>query len=85
MILEILQKLFWKKIKEETLLEEREFQATMKYIVEALKERGYDPYAQITGYVTENEPTYITSYKGARQLILTLDIEQVKQFLKGMQ
>ena len=85
MILEILQKLFWKKIKEETLLEEREFQATMKHIVEALKERGYYPYAQVTGYVTENEPTYITSYKGARQLILTLDIEQVKRFLKGMQ
>lgn len=67
------------------MLEEREFQATMKHIVYALKERGYDPYAQVTGYVTENEPTYITSYKGARQLILTLDIEQVKRFLKGMQ
>ena len=42
MTLEILQKLFWKKIKVETLLEEREFQTTMKYIVETLGERGYD-------------------------------------------
>ncbi|WP_345742654.1 IreB family regulatory phosphoprotein [Bacteroides nordii] len=30
-----------------------------------LKEKGYDPYAQLTGYITENEPTYITSHKGA--------------------
>ena len=47
-------------------------------------ERGYDPYAQLTGYVTENEPTYITSYKGARQLILTLNKEQVQRYVERM-
>ena len=56
----------------------------METIVEALKEKGYDPYAQLTGYVTENEPTYITSHKGARQLIVTLDMERVKRFVKEM-
>lgn len=60
------------------------FVAAMEQIIEALKERGYDPYAQLTGYVTENEPTYITSHKGARQLIVTLDMEQVKRFVKEM-
>jgi len=49
-----------------------------------LKEKGYDPYAQLTGYITENEPTYITSHKGARQLIVTLDMERVKRFVKEM-
>ena len=60
------------------------FVAAMEQIIEALKERGYDPYAQLTGYVTENEPTYITSHKGARQLIVTLDMERVKRFVKEM-
>ena len=52
-------------------MNDKEFLDAMEHIVSALMERGYDPYAQLTGYVTENEPTYITSYKGARQLILT--------------
>ena len=56
----------------------------MGHIVAVLKEKGYDPYAQLTGYVTENEATYITSHKGARQLIVTLDMERVKRFVKEM-
>lgn len=65
-------------------MDERQFIAAMDHIVAALRERGYDPYAQLTGYVTENEPTYITSYKGARQLIVTLEMERVKRFVKEM-
>ena len=60
------------------------FVAAMEQIIEALKERGYDPYAQLTGYITENEPTYITSHKGARQLIQTLDKKQVEQYISAM-
>ena len=66
------------------MLDERQFIAAMDHIVAALRERGYDPYAQLTSYVTENEPTYITSHKGARQLIVTLDMERVKRFVKEM-
>ena len=65
-------------------LDEKQFVAAMEHIVAALDERGYEPYAQLTGYVTENEPTYITSYKGARQLIVTLDMDQVKRFVREM-
>ena len=65
-------------------MDERQFVATMDHIVAALRERGYDPYAQLTGYVMENEPTYITSHKGARQLIVTLDMDRVKRFVKEM-
>lgn len=65
-------------------MDERQFIAAMDHIVAALRERGYDPYAQLTGYITENEPTYITNHKGARQLILTLDKEQVKQHVERM-
>ncbi|MBO5016733.1 MAG: IreB family regulatory phosphoprotein [Bacteroidaceae bacterium] len=66
-------------------MDERQFIAAMEHIVAALKERGYDPYAQLTGYITENEPTYITSHKGARQLIVTLDMDRVKCFVREME
>jgi len=65
-------------------LDEKQFVAAMEHIVAALDERGYEPYAQLTGYITENEPTYITSHKGARQLILTLDKEQVQRYVERM-
>ena len=65
-------------------MDERQFIAAMDHIVVALRERGYDPYAQLTGYITENEPTYITNHKGARQLIITLDMECVKRYVKEM-
>ena len=66
-------------------MNDKEFLDAMEHIVSALIERGYDPYAQLTGYVTENEPTYITSHKGARQLIVTLDMDRVKRFVKEME
>ena len=65
-------------------MNDKQFATAMEAIVAALKERGYDPYAQLTGYVTENEPTYITNHKGARQLIVTFDMERVKRFVKEM-
>ena len=35
----------------------------------ALKEKGYDPYNQIVGYLLSGDPTYITSHRNARALI----------------
>ena len=65
-------------------MEERQFNTAMEFIVSALKEKGYDPYAQLTGYITENEPAYITSHKGARQLIVKLEMSRVKAYVKAM-
>ena len=66
-------------------MNDKEFLDAMEHIVSVLRERGKDPSAQLTGYVTENEPTYITSHKGARQLIVTLDMDRVKRFVKEME
>lgn len=66
-------------------LDEKQFEATMELIVAALKERGYDPYAQLYGYIKENEPTYITSHNNARSLIKTLDIERVRRYVMRME
>ena len=41
-------------------MNENQFKEKIEYIVEALKERGYDPYMQLLGFITEREPTYIT-------------------------
>lgn len=62
-------------------MDEKQFNAAMQHIVTALKEKGYDPYAQLIGYVTENNLTYITSHNGARKLIATIDIERVKEYV----
>ena len=53
-------------------------------VYEALTEKGYNPVNQIVGYIMSGDPTYITSYKGARQLILTLDKEQVQRYVERM-
>ena len=39
-------------------------------VYEALSEKGYNPVSQIVGYVMSGDPTYITSYKNARSLIM---------------
>ena len=62
-------------------MDERQFEATMEFIVVALTDRGYDPYAQLYGYIKENHPTYITSHNNARHLIQTLDIERVRRYV----
>ena len=62
----------------------QEFNKTMEYIIQAMREKGYDPYQQLMGYLLENEPGYITRYKDARTLIQTLDMDQVKRFVREM-
>ena len=56
----------------------------MEYIIQAMREKGYDPYQQLRGYLLENEPGYITRYRDARTLIQTLDMDQVKRFVREM-
>lgn len=65
-------------------LNENQFNEAMQQIVDALKKRGYNPYEQLTGYVKENNPTYITRHNGARDRIQTLDFDRVKQFVNSM-
>lgn len=35
----------------------------------SLEERGYNPVNQISGYLISNDPAYISSHNGARNLI----------------
>ena len=38
----------------------------LEIVFKALKEKGYNPVNQIVGYIMSGDPTYITSYNGAR-------------------
>jgi len=39
---------------------------TISEVCEALKEKGYNPKDQLVGYLLSGDPTYITSFKDAR-------------------
>ncbi len=43
----------------------------------ALSEKGYNPVSQIVGYVMSGDPTYITSYKNARSLIMKAERDEI--------
>ena len=49
----------------------------------ALTEKGYNPVNQIVGYIMSGDPTYITSYKGARSTIMKVERDElVEELLK---
>ncbi len=50
-------------------------------VYEALVEKGYNPVNQIVGYIMSGDPTYITSHKGARSLILKVERDELVEEL----
>lgn len=49
----------------------------------AMEEKGYNPVNQIVGYIMSGDPTYITSHKGARSLIMKVERDElVEELLK---
>ena len=56
----------------------------LKLVYEAMTEKGYNPVNQIVGYVMSGDPTYITSHKGARSLIMKVERDEiVEELLKS--
>ncbi|BED92640.1 MAG: IreB family regulatory phosphoprotein [Candidatus Paraimprobicoccus trichonymphae] len=50
-------------------------------VYSALLEKGYNPENQIVGYIISQDPTYITQYKNARNLIMKLDRDEILKIL----
>ena len=46
-------------------------------VYEALTEKGYNPVNQIVGYIMSGDPTYITSYMGARSLVMKMERDEL--------
>ena len=50
-------------------------------VYDALKEKGYNTINQIVGYILSEDPTYITTYNNARNLIRRIDRDELLQIM----
>ncbi len=50
-------------------------------VYNAMEEKGYNPVNQIVGYIMSGDPTYITSYKNARSLIMKVERDELVEEL----
>ncbi|MCI5905084.1 MAG: IreB family regulatory phosphoprotein [Oscillospiraceae bacterium] len=60
---------------------EGELKKNLTLIYDALREKGYNPINQIVGYILSEDPTYITTYNNARNLIRHIDRDELLQVL----
>ena len=68
------------KVKTEPEIEVKE---VLNVVYNAMAEKGYNPVNQIVGYIMSGDPTYITSYKGARSMIMKVERDElVEELLK---
>ena len=62
-----------------------ELDVIMQDIVHAIAEAGYDPYAQLYGYVTKGKEEFITRNGNAREKIKQLNWLEVKEYVEKME
>ena len=68
------------KVKTEPEVQVKE---VLDVVYTAMEEKGYNPVNQIVGYIMSGDPTYITSYKGARSTIMKVERDElVEELLK---
>ena len=68
------------KVKNEPEIQVKE---VLDVVYTAMAEKGYNPVNQIVGYIMSGDPTYITSYKGARSMIMKVERDElVEELLK---
>ena len=65
-----------------------EIKQTLREVYDSLVQKGYNPINQIVGYILSEDPTYITTYGGARSKICKVDRDDILQellrsYLKG--
>ena len=53
----------------------------LEQVYDALTEKGYNPVNQIVGYIMSGDPTYITSHKSARSLIMKVERDEILELL----
>ena len=68
------------KVKTEPEVQVKE---VLDVVYTAMEEKGYNPVNQIVGYIMSGDPTYITSYKGSRSMIMKVERDElVEELLK---
>ena len=54
------------------------------YIADSIRETGNDPHDQLLGYISTGDVNYITRLNNARELIQTLDMDTVAEYVKEL-
>ena len=54
---------------------------TLTTVYKALEQKGYNPINQIVGYILSEDPTYITTFNNARNLINRIDRDDLLEAL----
>ena len=60
---------------------EKEMLQTLRTVYDALREKGYNPINQIVGYILSEDPTYITTYGNARNIISKIDRDDLLEVM----
>ena len=58
-----------------------EVKEVLDLVYNAMDEKGYNPVNQIVGYIMSGDPTYITSHKNARSLIMKVERDEILEVL----
>ena len=53
----------------------------LQTIIASMREAGYDPHDQLYGYYTTGEESYITRRGNAREMIKSVSLETIRDFL----
>ena len=71
---------FFKVQPEQTI----EVSEVLAQVYSALMDKGYNAVNQIVGYIMSGDPTYITSHRNARSLIMKVERDElVEEMLKN--
>lgn len=76
------------KLNSKELFKDKTIEETLESVYSAMTEKGYDPISQLVGYMLTGDPTYITSFKGARVDICQFErydilVELLSKYIKG--
>ena len=69
---------YFKAVQEENKMDVSQI---LEQVYVALTEKGYNPINQIVGYIMSGDPTYITSHKNARSLIMKAERDEILEEL----
>lgn len=57
--------------------EDSEAKRALLIAFEALREKGYNPISQISGYLISGDPAYITNHQNARDIVRALERDEL--------
>lgn len=60
---------------------EDQIKSSLTVVYDALKQKGYNPINQIVGYILSEDPTYITTFNNARNIISKIDRDDLLEAL----